>query len=110
MLFEFTLASDAIVSIVGQAGLNVDWRLNPREAYSHGTRKRAYRLRVNAAYLELGTEDRDTVLSLIVAELARRFPAKAEAIKTGISRVGWTLKAVHEAEQQVGELPSTMKR
>src|SRR5688572_20232150 len=103
-------ASDDIVSIVGRAGLNVDWNLNPKEAYSHSTRKRAYRPRVHAAYSELRSEDRDTVLSLIIAELAHRFPAHTEAIKTALKRVGWTLKVVTETKQDVGKPPVSMKR
>lgn len=109
-LFDFTPASDDIISIVGRAGLNVDWNLNPKEAYSHSTRKRAYRPRVHAAYSELNPEDRDTVLSLIIGELAHRFPAHAEVIKTGLARVGWTLKAVAEPKQNTGEPVLPMKR
>lgn len=109
-LFDFTPASDDIISIVGRAGLNVDWNLNPTEAYSHSTRKRAYRPRVHAAYSELSPEDRDTVLSLIIGELAHRFPMHTDAIKTALARVGWTLKAVAEPKQNIGEPTLPMKR
>jgi hypothetical protein len=98
-LFDFTAASDDIVSIVGFAGLNVDWNLNPKEAYSHSTRKRAYRPRVHAAYSELNPEDRETVLSLIIAELAHRLLPKVMTF--------WTkqnIRASHQAQQVWDEL------
>jgi hypothetical protein len=110
VLFEITPASDDIVSIVGRAGLDVDWNLNPKEGYSHSTRKRAYCPRVHVAYMALNAEDRQTALSLIVAEMARRFPMQAEAIKVALSRIGWTLKSISNSKQQEGEQPTIMKR
>ena len=110
VLFEFTPASDDIISIVSRAGLDVDWNLSPKEAFSHSTRKRAYRPRVHAAYSALSDEDRAIVLSLIIAELARRFPAHTEAIKISLARIGWALNAVTDRKQHAGLPRLHMKR
>src|SRR6185503_20049993 len=101
ILFEFAPASDHIISIVNRAGLNVDWNLGPKDDFSHSTRKRAYLPRVHAAYSELSPADRNTVLSLTVAELARRFPKHQEGMKTALTRIGWTLKSAGELEQKI---------
>jgi hypothetical protein len=110
VLFDLTPASDDIVSIVGRAGLTVDWNLNSRENYSHSTRKRAYRPRVHAAYSALNPEDREAALSLIMGELAHRFPRHAVAIKTNLARIGWTLKSVVEPGPRTDQPPLIMKR
>jgi hypothetical protein len=109
-LFDFATASDDIVSIVGFAGLEVDWTLNPKEGYSHSTRKRAYRPRVQAAYSRLPSEDRIAVLTAISAELARRYPGQLENIKLALLRIGWILKTAVEATSGTQEKHMTMKR
>lgn len=110
VLFEIAPTSDEIISIVDRTGLPVDWNLSSEERYSHSTRKRAFQPRIHAAYAALSVEDKETVLSLIVTELARRFPPHAKALKTALARVGWILKALSETQQQTGEPFQSMKR
>jgi len=107
-LFQYAQSSDDIISIVSSAGLDVDWNLNPTEAFSHTTRKRAYRPRVDAAHSKLGDADRNTVMALIIAELATRFPAHSAAVKNALTKVGWTLKSSADVPQTATK--NSMKR
>src|ERR1035441_7725776 len=100
MLFDLTATSDDVVSIVDRAGLSVDWNLTSKEAYSQSTRKRAYRPRGQTAYSSWPPEDRDTVLTNIAGELARRHPEQLQNIKAALSRIGGTLKGEHHAGGQ----------
>lgn len=98
--------SDDVVSIVGLAGLNVDWSVTKEQAFSHSTRKRAYRPRVHAAFSALTAEDRVTALSLIVAEVVRRFPAQSQTARAALQRIGWTVSTAHKASSYP-KTPST---
>jgi hypothetical protein len=109
ILFEIA-TSDDIVSVIGRAGLAVDWSLTEQEDFSHKTRKRAYMPRVQRAYSTLPSEDRDTALSLIIAELARRYPQQSENIRAAVAEVGWTLKVVARSDSQTEKAITEMKR
>lgn len=90
--------SDTVRSIVGVAGLEVDWTISKVEAYSHRTRNRAYRPKVETAYKNLGTDDQSIALSLIAAELARRYPQHMETVRSALTRVGWTIKTAPHSQ------------
>ena len=110
LLFDLTATSDDVVSIVDRAGLSADWNLTSKEAYSQSTRKRAYRPRGQTAYSSWPPEDRDTVLTNIAGELARRHPEQLQNIKAALSRIGWTLKVAQDAAQQTKDSRLIMKR
>jgi hypothetical protein len=109
LLFDVAQSSEDIISIVGRAGLNVDLNLSRDESFSHSTRKRAYRPRVQKAYLDLPPGDREIVLSLVISDLARRFPEQTAIIKESLVRIGWTLKSA-DAEPASNEPIKPMKR
>lgn len=102
--------SDIVSLIVGAAGLEVDWTVTKEEAFSHKTRIRAYRPKIEAAYQKLDSEDRDTVLSIVAAELVRRYPQKTEAIRGALGKVGWTIKTASESRSSRQHEIPLMKR
>jgi hypothetical protein len=109
LLFDIA-DSDTVCSITGVAGLEVDWTLSGAEAFSHKTRNRAYRPKVESAYRNLPSTDQATVLSVIAAELGRRYPHQMEAIKSAVMRVGWTIKTTPELPAQLNREIPIMKR
>ena len=78
--------SDIVSLIVGAAGLEVDWTVSKEEGFSHKTRIRAYRPKIEAAYQKLDSEDRATVLSIIAAELVRRYLNPLDCLSIGPKR------------------------
>jgi hypothetical protein len=102
--------SDTVRSVVGVAGLDVDWTISEQEAFSHRTRNRAYHPKVEAAYKRLGSSDQATVLSLISAELVRRYPKHTEAVRKALERVGWTIKTIPITSAGPNEGIPSMKR
>jgi len=109
LLFDIA-DSDTVCSIAGVAGLEVDWALSKTEAFSHRTRNRAYRPKIEAAYKNLDASDQATVLSVIAAELGKRYPQQLERIRTVLVRIGWTIKTTPEVRTQPNQETPTMKR
>lgn len=109
LLFDIA-DSDTVCSIAGVAGLEVDWTLSGAEAFSHRTRNRAYRPKVESAYKSLPGEDQATVLSVIAAELGRRYPRQMETIRSALARVGWTIKTTPELPALPNSETPIMKR
>ncbi len=85
----FDLDSDSIVDIISLSGLTIDWSLTPQEAYSHSTRKRAYRPRVDAAIRSLSVQDQLRATSVVAAELISRDESVAERLRECLSQIGW---------------------
>ena len=102
--------SDTIRSIIGVAGIEVDWTLSTKEAYSHRTRNRAYRPKVEAAYKNLDSSDQVTARSVIAAELAHRYPRHMDTIRAALARVGWTIKTAPESAFEPSRETPIMKR
>jgi hypothetical protein len=96
LLFDMA-DSDTVCSIAGVAGLELDWTLSKTEAFSHRTRNRAYRPKLEAACKRLDTTDQATVLSVIAAELGKRYPQQLETIRGTLARIGWTIKLTPES-------------
>ena len=109
LLFDIA-DSDTVCSIAGVAGLEVDWTLSGAEAFSHRTRNRAYRPKIESAYKSLPGADQATVLSVIAAELGRRYPHQMETIRSALARVGWTIKTTPELPAQLNRETPIMKR
>jgi hypothetical protein len=89
LLFE--LDSDEVVELVSLSGLRVDWSLTTKEGYSHATRKRAYRPRVDDAFSELGDGESLRVAWVVSSELIRRHPEKESQLRDRLSAISWTL-------------------
>lgn len=70
LLFE--LDSDAVQDIISRAGLALDWQLSKAEAFSHKTRKRAYRGRLSKAVTDLSEERKQKFVENVVRELLSR--------------------------------------
>ncbi len=89
ILFDF--GSDLVIEIVSLAGLTPDWALTPRESYSHTTRNRAFRGRVDAAYKQLDSEAQRRFVLNVAREIGRRDPDKHERLNEALRRIGWSL-------------------
>lgn len=102
----FDLDSDEVVEIISLAGLHVDWSLTSKESYSHGTRKRAYRPRVDQAFSKLNDSDKLRVSWVISSELVRRHPNKETELRGRLSAINWMLDAgvIRPASGEVAEL------
>ena len=109
LLFDIA-DSDTVCSIAGVAGLEVDWTLSKTEAFSHRTRNRAYRPKVETAYRNLNTTDQATVLSVIAAELGRKYPQQLKTIRSALTRVGWTIKTTPDLPAEPNRETPLMKR
>ena len=103
-------SSDAIISVIDGAGLVVDWTVTEKESFSHNTRKRAYRPRVQAAFVKLDFEDQKAVLAVISGQLAFRFPAYIQDLTKRLRHIGWTLKTTDKQNLEITSQPTDMKR
>jgi hypothetical protein len=86
----FDLDSDDVVEIMSLAGLQVDWSVTSKESFSHSTRKRAYRTRVDAAFFKVDDSDKLRVSWVASSELVRRHPNTEGALRERLSAIGWT--------------------
>jgi hypothetical protein len=87
----FELDSDEVVEIISFAGLPVDWSLTEKQEYSHSTRKRAYRPRVDGALSDLSASEKLRVCWVVSSELMRRHPEREESLRDRLTAIGWTL-------------------
>ena len=85
------LDSDEVVRIASLAGLSVDWSLDGQEAYSHKTRKRVYRPRIDAAFDILNKEEKLRVAFRISKEILAAFPEFAQTLNERLLEIGWSL-------------------
>lgn len=102
----FELGSDEVVEIFSLAGLEIDWSLTPKQDYSHATRKRAYRPRVDEAFSALGDEEKLRVSWVVSSELLQRRPEVETDLQDRLRAIGWTLDggAIRPATGDVVEL------
>jgi hypothetical protein len=87
LLFE--KSSDDVVDIIGLSGLSVDWSLSAKESYSHGTRKRVYRPRIDTAYAVLDEAAKLRVAWVVASELLRRDESVRGRLALLLDPVGW---------------------
>ncbi|MHC4198157.1 MAG: hypothetical protein ACYSRP_09680 [Planctomycetota bacterium] len=80
--------SDAIQRIVESAGLAPNWALTQRERYSHSTRIRAFKDRVEEAYFRLPKDKKDTFM-LNVARLLGQY--NQERLNELLQNIGWIM-------------------
>lgn len=105
--------SDDVVRAVSRAGLNVDWTLTEREAYSHSTRVRAYAPRIQAAFDALEPRVQPTVLAALSAEVIRLHPRSDElqaALARGNNRLAEEADAHEVAEEPLPEVAADTRR
>ncbi len=86
--------SDFVQDAIGNTGVDVQWRaFTVEEAYSHGTRIRALRRDISAAYARLDTEQRGQFAQIIVKAILRhhkREELKAKLVER-LKDIGWTI-------------------
>lgn len=88
--------SDFVQNAIGNTGMRVDWRpLTRNEAYSHGTRIRAYRDMIQQAYQELDNEQKGHVAQVIVRAILDRHDGDRirEGLVNRLQAIGWTITA-----------------
>jgi len=102
----FELDSDEVVEIISLAGLPVDWSLTAKQDYSHSTRKRAYRPRVDRAFSALSDSEKLRVSWVVSSELVRRHPEKEDDLRERLAAINWTLDGgvIRPASGDVAEL------
>lgn len=102
----FELDSDDVVEIISLSGLPVDWVLTSREMFSHSTRKRVYRPRVDKALSELNESEKLRVAWVVSSELVRRHGGKERELRDRLAAIGWTLDGgvIRPASGDVAEL------
>ena len=95
-LFDYLDDADEIVSILGYAGFYPLPPLTSEEQYSHKTRKRAYRQRVNRYYFGLASDKaRVQFATTIASELCRRYPNYQDDLNRVLRRIGWSFQEGH---------------
>jgi hypothetical protein len=102
----FELDSDEVVEIISLAGLSVDWSLTAKQEYSHSTRKRAYRPRVDGAFSDLSGSEKLRVSWVVSSELIRRHPEREGDLRDRLTAIGWMLDGgvIRPASGDVAEL------
>ena len=101
----FELSSDDVVHEVDRAGLRVNWTVTTEEKYSHATRKRAFRPRVDAAYEQLADDQDRLRVAYIVAQALSQSGHRDELDKR-LRQIGWKIESdrLIPLEEDVREL------
>lgn len=89
--YLFNLSSDEVVDIIASTGLQVNWSLTKEESFSHATRNRAYRPRVDAAYAALQDDDKLRVAWIVTSEILRKNPTLETEISKSLDLIGWKI-------------------
>ena len=102
----FEQSSDTIVDIIGLCGVDVDWTLTKEEAYSHITRKRAYRPRIQTAFAVMSPESKLRIAWIIATELMSRDETIHKTLTMRLNPVGWKLatNGLVPADESVREM------
>lgn len=85
----FELNSDQVQDIISSSGIVVDWRLTKEQSYSHTTRKRVFRQRINQEYLNLPTKDREQFILNVVRSLVKVNNGFKERLNDYLKNIGW---------------------
>ncbi len=87
-----SINADKATSIVDKTGMKVDWTLSEKENYSHTTRLRAYKPRIQKAFNALSEQDQLRVIHIICEELLKDDGQHGENIEYDLQRIGWTIQ------------------
>jgi hypothetical protein len=86
--------SDFLQNAVAKTGITIDWTpMTKGESYSHGTRIRAMRGDINAAYSGLSDDKKGHFVQIIVKAILKRHDATdvGVKIKDALHDIGWTI-------------------
>lgn len=89
LLFE--LNSDEIQTIIERAGFTPNWSLSKEQAYSHTTRKRVFRGRINQLYNDLYPDEKQQFIINVARGIIGIDPEHRERINELLQNIGWTL-------------------
>lgn len=86
--------SDFVQNVIANTGVDIHWRpFSNADAYSHGTRIRALRRDIGAAYTELDQEQRGLFAQIVLKSMLKR--SDGEEVRAGLidrlSDIGWTI-------------------
>jgi hypothetical protein len=88
LLFEDG-SSDHILGVLSKSGIPSHFDLTPEEAYSHNTRKRAYRRRLVPILGAFDDPTRHKIAENLASEMARKDGAMAQRLGDVLAGVGW---------------------
>jgi len=87
VLFEFN--SDTVMDIIDRTGLRVDWAMSKNENYSHYTRKRAIKPRIDRAIESLSEPEYMKKVSMIAREINMRNQELGNEMSNLLKENGW---------------------
>jgi hypothetical protein len=85
----FELNSDQVQDIISSSGLVINWHLTKEQSYSHTTRKREFRQRINQEYLNLSSKDREQFILNVVRSLVNVNIEFKERLNDYLKNIGW---------------------
>ena len=85
---------DFVLNTIANSGIEIEWRpLTRADAYSHGTRIRAFRRDISAAYAALDQDQRGLFVQIVVKSILRH--REGEELRTKLVErlgdIGWTI-------------------
>lgn len=89
--FVLNLDSTEVVSLIDSTGLSVDWELTAKDDISNKTRKRAYRLRLDASFRALDDDSQLRAAWTLTRELLDRHPEIDEPLRAKLAEIGWRI-------------------
>ena len=87
----FELDSDSVQSIIERAGIAPDWSLTKEQAYSHRTRNRAFRGKINKIYHNLYPDDKELFIINVAKGIIGVKSEHRDTISELLQNIGWTL-------------------
>jgi hypothetical protein len=85
------LTSDQVQVVVGRAGLALNWDLSAQQDYSHLTRVREFKRRIEEAYRNLTAENQATFVANLASEIIKAKPELEQRLTEALNRIGWTI-------------------
>ena len=90
MLFQ-EQSSDKVLNILNSAGLT-GISATGNDAYSHSTRKRAYKEQLSTTLKSLSTEERHRTAELVIKGLVQNDESLLQEVNDSLGSIGWTFQ------------------
>ena len=85
------LTSDQVQVVVGRAGLVLNWGLTAKQDFSHLTRVREFKRRIEEAYRGLPADGQATFVANLAREIIRAKPELEQSLTETLNKIGWTI-------------------
>ena len=85
----FELNSDQVQDIISSSGIVVNWHLTEKQSYSHITRNREFRQRINQAYLNLPIHEREQFILNVIRSLTKINNEFKNRLNDCLKNIGW---------------------